>query len=237
MSPSEAPLLEVQGLVKRFGGFVALGGLSLAVNAGEVLGLAGPNGSGKTTAINAISGLFRANAGSLRLAGTHIEHMSAYQRVRLGVNRTFQVPRCLSDLSALENVELAVHFGRRARHDPRYYLERAGLADYAERKTALLNTSEQKRLDLARALATEPRLLLIDELGAGLTPEELGRMAELIDALAAEGRAIVVVEHLMDFLQTVTDRVCILDAGRPIFEGTISEAAEDRTVVEVFLGQ
>lgn len=237
MSRNGAPLLEVQGLVKRFGGFTALDGLSLAVHAGEVLGLAGPNGSGKTTAINAVSGLFRPNAGSVHLAGRPIERMSAYQRVRLGVNRTFQVPRSLSDLSALENVELAVHFGRRAQHEPGYYLERAGLGEYSGRKAAVLNTSEQKRLDLARALATEPRLLLIDELGAGLTPEELARMAELISALATEGRAIVVVEHLMDFLQKVTDRVCILDAGRPIFEGAIEEAAEDRTVVEVFLGR
>lgn len=236
MSPDPIPLYQADGLVKRFGGFVALGGLSLAVAEGEILGLAGPNGSGKTTAINAISGLFHTDGGSQRLFGRPIDRLPAYQRVRLGISRTFQVPRSLATLSVLENVELAAHYGRRAKRSPDYYLDRVGLNEFAGRDAGLLNTSEQKRLDLARAIATEPRLLLIDELGAGLTPAELEGMGGLIRELAEEGIGVVVVEHLMDFLQKITDRVCILDAGKPIFKGTIEEAAKNPRVVEVFLG-
>ncbi len=238
MSRSNAtPLYEAHELVKRFGAFVALDRLSLSVRKGEVVGLAGPNGSGKTTAINAISGLFAADGGSQQLMGNRIDTMPAYRRVKQGINRTFQVPRNVGALTVFDNVTLAAHYGRRAQHDTLHYIRRVGLGEFVDREAGLLNTSEQKRLDLARALATEPQLLLIDELGAGLTPAELEEMGSLISDLAGEGRGIVVVEHLMDFLQRITDRVYILDAGKPIFEGTVERAAQDETVIEVFLGQ
>ncbi len=235
MSP-EAPVLEVEGLKKHFGGLKALDGVSFSIHPGEILGLAGPNGSGKTTCINAISGVFRVDAGAIRYLGQPIHHLPAYRRVRRGINRTFQIPRPFLGLTVLENVMVAATYRGGRDVDPRHILEDIGLAEHADHPARSLNSSQQKMLGLARALATRPRLLLVDEIGAGLNPVELSSMAERLRTYAEQGMALLVVEHLMDFLDRVTDRLLVMDAGNTLFSGKLQEATEDPRVIEAFLG-
>lgn len=232
------PLLRVDKVVKRFGGFCALDGASFHLMPGEVLGLVGPNGSGKTTCINVISGLYRPNAGEVYLDGKPVGGLPSHKMVRLGVNRTFQVPQPFLALTVRENVEIAATYGRAQNGDVNIdaVLASLELDSYPSRMAADLNSSQQKMLDLARALATSPRLLLVDELAAGLNPVELPRVVRKLRDLASSGIALLVVEHVMGFIGEVTDRVIVLNAGREIFEGTLNEAARDRQVIEVFLG-
>ena len=238
MSPESAPLLKVSKLVKRFGGFHALDGLSFHVSSGEILGLVGPNGSGKTTAINVISGLYAPDGGELVLDGTSIGGVASHRLVHRGVNRTFQIPKPFLSLTVRQNVEVALAYGGAATTPPALadLLEEYRLAEVADRPAADLNNAQQKMLDLARALATRPRLLLLDELAAGLNPAELDWIAERIKALAKSGMAIIVVEHLMGFIEYITDRVIVMNAGREIFEGTLRSATHDPEVIRVFLG-
>lgn len=231
-------LLGVDRLVKRFGGFAALDGASFHLMAGEVLGLVGPNGSGKTTCINVISGIYPPNAGQVLFAGKPIGGLPSHKLVRLGINRTFQVPQPFLALTVRENVEIAATYGGRdgSKADIDAILASLELDGYRLRAAADLNSAQQKMLDLARALATAPRLLLVDELAAGLHPAELQRVARKLRELAASGIALLVVEHLMGFIGEVTDRVIVLNAGREIFGGTLSQAVHDPQVVSVFLG-
>ena len=235
---AEEPLLRVEGLVKRFGGFRALDGLSFHLMPGEILGLVGPNGSGKTTCINVLSGLYPPDGGALTYAGREIGGLKSHRLVHLGINRTFQVPKPFLTLSVMENVEVAATYGgaRRSAADIAGLLAALELDGQAARPAAELNSVQQKMLDLARALATGPRLLCVDELAAGLNPAELDRVAVRLRALASSGVALLVVEHLMGFIDQVTDRVIVLNAGREIFEGVLADAVRDRQVVEVFLG-
>jgi branched-chain amino acid transport system ATP-binding protein len=239
MSPEGAPLLVVDGLVKRFGGFRALDALSFVVNRGEILGLVGPNGSGKTTCINVISGLYRPDGGTVRFAGRSIGALPPHQRVHAGINRTFQIPRPFTTLSVRENVEVAAVFGgdRSRAADIDALLSSLDLAGLAAKPAGELNSAQQKMLDLARALATGPRLLLIDELAAGLNTAELDRMAAKLEELAGAGITLIVVEHLMGFIDQITDRIIVMNAGKEIFEGRLAEAAKNAQVVEVFLGE
>ena len=238
MSPEAAPLLVIEDLVKRFGAFRALDGLSLRVAPGEILGLVGPNGSGKTTCINAISGIARPNGGRVVFDGRVVTGLPSHRLVHLGINRTFQVPKPFLTLTVRQNVEVAVAYGRRAEggRDADELLASLGLAQHADRAAAELNSAQQKMLDLARALATGPRLLLVDELAAGLNPAELERVAAALVELARSGIALLVVEHLMGFIGEITHRVVVMNAGREIFEGPLADAVEDAKVVEVFLG-
>ncbi len=236
MSPDIAPVLEVEDLHKHFGGLRALDGISFRIAPGEILGLAGPNGSGKTTCINAITGVFRLDSGTIRFVGKVINRLPSYRRVRLGVNRSFQVPSPFLGLSVMENVTVASIYGGNKKRDPDQILEITGLAQLKDRSAGSLNSSQQKLLDLARALATSPRLLLVDEIGAGLNSSELTQMTARLRALAAQGMALLVVEHLMDFLDRVTDRIVVMDAGKELFSGQLYEAAQDPRVVEAFLG-
>jgi branched-chain amino acid transport system ATP-binding protein len=237
MSPDAAPLLTVDGLVKRFGGFRALDVLSFSVGAGEILGLVGPNGSGKTTCINVISGLYRPDGGSIHFEGRPIGGLPSHRLVHAGINRTFQVPRPFLTLTVRENVEIALAYGRnRERLDAGTLLSSLDLAAFADQPAAELNSAHQKMLDLARALATGPRLLLVDELAAGLNPAELEHVAAKLKELARSGIALLVVEHLMGFIDQITDRIIVMNAGREIFEGRLADAARNAQVVEVFLG-
>jgi branched-chain amino acid transport system ATP-binding protein len=236
MSP-DAPLLKVDGLVKRFGGFRALDVLSFSVGAGEILGLVGPNGSGKTTCINVISGLYRPDAGAIHFDGRPIAGLPSHRLVHAGINRTFQVPRPFLTLTVRQNVEIALAYGGRgSAGDAAALLSSLELTAYADQPAAALNSAQQKMLDLARALATGPRLLLIDELAAGLNPAELERVAGKLKELARSGIALLVVEHLMGFIDQITDRIIVMNAGKEIFEGRLADAARNAQVVEVFLG-
>jgi branched-chain amino acid transport system ATP-binding protein len=238
MSPDPAPLLQVDRLVKRFGGFRALDVLSFTVAPGEILGLVGPNGSGKTTCINVISGLYRPDGGTVRFEGSEIGGLASHRLVHAGINRTFQVPRPFLTLTVRENVEIAISYGRNRNGavDAGALLASLDLADWSEQPAGELNSAHQKMLDLARALATGPRLLLVDELAAGLNPAELTRVAEKLKELARSGIALLVVEHLMGFIDQITDRIIVMNAGREIFEGRLADAFKNSQVVEVFLG-
>jgi branched-chain amino acid transport system ATP-binding protein len=239
MSPEgEPPLLTVEGLVKTFGAFRALDGLTLHLNAGEILGLVGPNGSGKTTCINVISGLYAPDGGRVMLSGRPIGGLASHRIVHLGINRTFQVPKPFMSLTVRENIEIAMAYGRHPEGgvDVGALLARLDLAAYAGRRAVELNSAQQKMLDLGRALATGPRVLLVDELAAGLNPAELEHVAGRLKELARSGMALLVVEHLMGFIDQITDRVVVMNAGREIFEGVLSDAVRDKEVVEVFLG-
>ena len=238
MSPEPAPLLAVDGLVKRFGGFRALDALSFRVGAGEILGLVGPNGSGKTTCINVISGLYRPDGGSIHFEGRSIGGLASHRLVHAGINRTFQVPRPFLTLTARENVEIALAYGasRERPGDADTLLSSLDLAAFADQPADQLNSAHQKMLDLARALATGPRLLLVDELAAGLNPAELERVAIKLKELARSGIALLVVEHLMGFIDQITDRIIVMNAGKEIFEGRLADASRNPQVVEVFLG-
>ena len=238
MSPESAPTLKVSKLVKRFGGFYALDGLSFHVSSGEILGLVGPNGSGKTTAINVISGLYAPDDGELVLDGAQIGAVASHRLVHRGVNRTFQIPKPFLSLTVRQNVEVALAYGGASGALPSMadLLGEYRLAEVADRPAADLNNAQQKMLDLVRALATRPRLLLLDELAAGLNPAELDWIAERIKALAKGGMAIIVVEHLMGFIEHITDRVIVMNAGKEIFEGQLAVAVKVPQVIEVFLG-
>jgi branched-chain amino acid transport system ATP-binding protein len=238
MSPDVKPILNGAKLVKRFGGFHALDGLSFHVVPGEILGLVGPNGSGKTTAINVISGLYPPDGGEVDFDGAAIGGMASHRLVHGGINRTFQIPKPFLSLTVRENIRVALAYGRASVAPPTVdeLLEEYHLTGVADRAAADLNSAQQKMLDLTRALATRPRLLLLDELAAGLNPTELDWIAGRIKALAATGMAIIVVEHLMGFIEQITDRVIVLNAGREIFEGKLAAAVREPQVIEVFLG-
>ena len=228
------PLLQATGTVKRFGGFTALDGIDLRVEPGEIVGLIGPNGSGKTTLINVISGLLTADGGTVMLSGQDVGALPPHRRAALGINRTYQVPKPFGSLTVRQNLEVAVSRGHDADLDA--LLRSVELGGVAQRRAAELTSVQQKMLDLARALATGPRLLLVDELACGLNPAELERVAARLRGLAHDGLGLVVVEHLMPFIDRITHRVVVMNAGRAIFRGALRDAVRDEQVVEVFLG-
>jgi branched-chain amino acid transport system ATP-binding protein len=236
MSPD--PILRIEALIKTFFGFRALDQLSLHVARGEILGLVGPNGSGKTTCINVVSGLYAPDAGAVLFDGAEVAGLATHRLVHRGINRTFQVPKPFLQLTARENVEVAIAYGRNPAGpiDADALLQSLNLGAVALRPAAELNSAQQKMLDLARALATGPKLLLVDELAAGLNPAELDWVAAKLKDLARQGMSIIVVEHLMGFIEQVTDRVVVMNAGREIFGGKLAQAVQDKQVIEVFLG-
>ncbi len=238
-TPATAPAaggLVIEGLVRRFKGFTALDGVDLELPAGAIVGLVGPNGSGKTTLINVVSGVYAPSGGSVRLDGQEVGGLAPHRLVRLGLNRTFQVPKPFASLTVRENLAVAVgHSGRGAPLRPDI-LGEVGLEGLGGRLAGTLNASQQKRLDLARALATNPSVLLVDELGAGLATDELGELAHYLRTLADGGITLLVVEHLLGFLEQLTDTVVVLSAGRRIFAGSLRAAIADPEVVLVFLG-
>lgn len=237
MSPE--PILKVDGLIKKFGGFRALDGVSFDLSPGEVMGLVGPNGSGKTTCINVVSGIHSPDGGTVTFDGVDIGGQKSHHLARRGINRTFQSPKPFQSLSVRENIAVAATYGRAPGApalDELGLLQSLELDAVAERAAGELNSAQQKTLDLGRALATAPRLLLVDELAAGLNSAELTRMAARLRALAQGGMALLVVEHLMGFIDSVTDRVIVMNAGKEIFGGTLADATRDKTVIQVFLG-
>jgi branched-chain amino acid transport system ATP-binding protein len=240
-----AVMLAVAGLTKRFGGFTALNAVSFEVREGEILGLIGPNGSGKTTAFNCISGALAPSAGTIRFKGEEIGGLTPDAICHRGLARTFQIPRPFRKLSILENVAVAAHYGAsvrlretEARRRAAQILDMVGLPTDSAVSPSLLGAGGLKKLELARALATAPSLLLADESLGGLDPAEMTSAADMLRRVRRElGVTIVWVEHIMATLMRIVDRVVVLDHGETIASGAPLEVAEDPRVVEAYLGE
>jgi branched-chain amino acid transport system ATP-binding protein len=234
-------LLELRGLTKRFGGLVAVSDVTFAVEAGELVGLIGPNGAGKTTLFHLITGFHRATAGRVRFDGRDVTGLRPHAACRLGIARTFQIVQPFPGLSVLGNAAIGAFNRTRdpaaARAAARAALAVVGLETQAEREARALTLSDRRRLEVARALATGPRLLLLDEAMSGLAPAEVSAMIGLLRRLRGEGLAILVIEHLLRAIMTLSDRVVVLDHGEKIAEGPPVHVARDSRVVEAYLGR
>jgi branched-chain amino acid transport system permease protein len=236
-------LLQVRGATKRFGGLQALGGVDLDVREGEILGLVGPNGSGKTTLINVVSGFYPLTSGSVSVAGVEIGHLPAHEIARRGVARTYQIPRPFVNMTVLENVVLAATFGSpgrtaaETRDEAMHWIGFTGLAGKEDVLPAGLNLHERKFLELARALAAKPKLLLLDEVLSGLNPAEVDNAIRLVRAIRAQGATIVFVEHLMRAVVELSDRVAVLNEGKLFALGAPRDVMRDPRVVSIYLGK
>ncbi|WP_455384184.1 ABC transporter ATP-binding protein [Acidihalobacter prosperus] len=236
-------ILKVSGVGKRFGGVRAVHQVSFHIAEGEIYGLIGPNGAGKTTLFNLINGVIRPDEGRVEFRGQDITGMQPYQVVRRGLSRTHQIVKPLNDMTVLENVTVGACFGAsnlslKAAHSVAYdVLKLVDLNDRAEHLAGELNIAGKKRLEIARAVAAQPGLLLLDETLAGLNPTEVGRMIEVIRRLRDErGIAILMIEHLMQAIMGLSDRIMVLNFGEMLAEGSPEEIANDEVVIEAYLG-
>jgi branched-chain amino acid transport system ATP-binding protein len=237
-------LLKIQNLSKNFGGFTALDGVSIDIRKGERFGLIGPNGSGKTTLINCVSGALANDSGQILFNEEEISRLPAYQRTRRGIARSFQIPRPFASMSVLENLvvplEYVVHRGSLHTADTRSeameILRGIGLADKADTQSNQLSQVELRKLELARAMAARPQLLISDEAMAGLSSNEIGEVLEILFKLNAAGITIIMIEHIMQAVMKFSQRVVCLDAGRIICEGTPESIVRDPGVQRAYLG-
>jgi branched-chain amino acid transport system ATP-binding protein len=236
-------LLEVTGLVRRFRGLAAVDDLSFTVDEGKTLAIIGPNGAGKSTTFNLVSGLLAANAGSIRLRGSDVTRLPAHARTRAGLGRTFQVVQPFADLDVIGNVMVGALFGSARSHSQnaaRAEAERlcgiVGLGEHLHRPVGSLTLADRKRLELARALATKPSLLLLDEVMEGLTPAEEREAVALLGRVRAEGVTLLLIEHVMSTVRDLSDRVVVMDYGKKLAEGTYSEISRDPKVIQAYLG-
>jgi len=236
-----APLLEIVGLTKRFGGFLALNQVSIAVKPGERFGLIGPNGSGKTTLINCVSGSLPIDGGRIVFEGHDISAMPAHRRTRLGIVRSFQIPKPFTSMTVLDNLgiplENAAHGRGADGADAMEILEAIGLAAKAHLRAAGLTQIEMRKLELARAMAARPKLLISDEAMAGLSHAEVDDILTILFRLNAQGITIIMIEHIMRAVMRFSERIVVLDAGERIAEGTPDEVVRNPAVEKAYLGE
>jgi len=242
-APAGEVLLRARGLAKSFRGLRALDGVDVDIRAGEIVGLLGPNGSGKSTFINVISGHFAPSGGELTLDGASIVRLPAHRIARAGVARTYQIPRPFAHLTVLENVAVTAAFGRCARSRPdalaeaMRWLRFTGLADKADASPDALNLHQRKFLELARALAAGPRLVLLDEVLCGLTPAEMDEAVALVRRIRDQGPAVLIVEHVMRAVTALADRVIVFNEGVLLAQGSAADVMRDPAVVTAYLGR
>ena len=241
MSDANAALVAVRGLTKRFGGFTALDGVSLRVQPGERFGLIGPNGSGKTTLINCVGGALIADAGHVLFDAADVTRLPAHRRARLGIARSFQIPRPFAGMTVQENVAVPLEYaagvrGGRVAREAAAILDLVGLSARAHDGAASLTQVDMRKLELARALAVRPRLLIVDEAMAGLAHAEVDEILAILRRFNDDGITIVMVEHIMRAVMSFSERVAVLDAGRLIAEGTPQAVMHHPDVERAYLG-
>ena len=234
-------LLSVTGVSKQFGGLRAVDDITLAVRPGEIVSIIGPNGAGKTTFFNLLTGQLAPTDGQVRLRGATINRLAPHERARLGMGRTFQIAKPLIALSALENVMIGAFLKHRAlataRDKAMAVLQRVGLAHLARRRAGELTLSERRRLEVARALALEPEIILLDEVMAGLNQSEVGQAIDLLKGLHAGGLTLLIIEHNLKVVRAFSERVVVLDRGRLIAEGSAEQILSAPEVVKAYLGE
>ena len=237
-------ILEGKGVTKYFGGLAAVSNVDFHVNEGEAFGLIGPNGAGKTTLFNVISASLPSTSGTIRFKGEKITGLKPYKICRMGVARTFQTVKIFPDLPVISNVILGLHFGMSGKlssaektQEAIEYLEFVGLSKMKMAPAKDLTLANQKRLEVARALATKPELLLLDELMAGLTHTEVAQAIELVARIRKRGITVIMIEHVMTAIMSVCERIMVLHHGEKIAEGTPKEIATSKKVIEVYLGE
>jgi branched-chain amino acid transport system ATP-binding protein len=238
----EAPILSVKNVQKHFGGLAAVIDVSFDVQAGAMLGLMGPNGAGKSTLLNIISGEYKPDSGTIQFQGHDITGLPPYRICRLGIARTFQIPQPFVNLTVLRNLMIAAEYGRNlgeaaAESEALKILEIVDLSDKKDMFARDLAAITLKRLELARALASNPTVLLLDEVAAGLTEEEIPRMLEILQQVRAMGITCILIEHIMRVMTKAVDRIIVFDEGMKIAEGTSTEVMEDKKVIEAYLGE
>ena len=242
-SEREVALLELSGVSRRFGGLLAVNDLTLSVPRGEVVGLIGPNGAGKTTLVNVITGVHRATAGSVRFDGEDVTRLAPWQAARRGIARTFQIVQPFPEMTVLENVAAAAMFAGAAAYGSdatdlaMQHLRYVGLAELANRNAASLTLAMRKRLELAKGLAMRPKLLLLDEVNAGLNATEVDQALDLIRAIAAQGVTVLIIEHLMKVVLSLCTRIVVLHHGELIATGDPQAIIRDPRVIQAYLGR
>lgn len=244
MTGRRMSILEVENLSRAFGGVQALRGVGFRLEEGEILGLIGPNGSGKTTLFNLISGLIKSDEGTVKFKGTDITNIKSYRVCQSGIARTFQIVRPFAQLTTLQNVVVGRAYGRKpaqslhqARVEAQEILNYIGLGGKESILSQSLTLANRKRLELGRALATKPELLLLDEMMAGLNPTEIEEAMQLVKRVRDSGVTLIVVEHVMRAVMGISDRIMVLNVGEKIAEGTPREIASNKQVIEAYLGQ
>jgi branched-chain amino acid transport system ATP-binding protein len=238
----KAPILSVKNVHKHFGGLAAVIDVSFDVQTGAMLGLMGPNGAGKSTLLNIISGEYKPDSGTIQFQGHDITGLPPYRICRLGIARTFQIPQPFVNLTVLRNLMIAAEYGRNlgeaaAESEALKILDIVDLSDKKDMFARDLAAITLKRLELARALASDPTVLLLDEVAAGLTEEEIPRMLEILQQVRAMGITCILIEHIMRVMTKAVDRIIVLDEGMKIAEGTSHKVMEDKKVIEAYLGE